>query len=312
MGTSFHIKVVADRNALDVDALRRDLRQVFAEITGQMSTYDENSEVSRFNRAPAGEWFAVSAPTARVAALALEMSRTTNGALDVTVAPLVRLWHFGAPTERDGRAPQQLKPPSPEAIERARKLVGYEKLKVRIDPAALQKSVEGLTIDLSTIAGGYVVDRVAEMLDRRGIENYMVEVGGEVRTRGQRADGQSWRIAIERPARNQREILRAVTLRDAALTTSGDYRNYFEFDGRRYSHIIDPKTGWPIEHELGSVSVLADECMTADAWDTALLILGPERGFELAEQHDIAALFVPPAGSDAAVRATSSWRERVE
>lgn len=309
MGTTFHVKYVVEEAPVDQGRIRDAMDRAFEEVNRQMSNYRDDSEVSRFNRAPAGEWFPVSAPTARIGAVAQEISRATDGALDVTVGPLVKLWHFGPPPADEKRGAVELVPPAPEEIEAARHVVGWEKFHVRQDPPAFKKEVDGLAVDLSTIAGGYVVDRIAEVLDEHGLANYMVEVGGEVRTRGRRADGNPWRIAIERPARNRRELYAAVELRDAALTTSGDYRNYFEFEGRRYSHIIDPKTGWPIERELGSVSVVADTCLMADAWDTALLILGPEKGLACAEKHGVAALFLPAAPGQPA-RASRDWKKQ--
>ena len=314
MGTTYHVKFVRAAATESLANLQKDIDAALDEINRQMSTYRDDSEVSRFNHARAGAWFPVSPATAAVAAAALDVSRKTDGALDVTVGHLVRLWHFGPPVDPAGNSAAQLKPPTDEAIRKAQSLVGYKRMEVRLDPPALKKHVDGLEIDLSSVAGGYVVDRVAELLLEKGIGDFMVEVGCEIRTGGRRADGKPWRIAIERPLRNRRELLTAIPLTDAALSTSGDYRNYFEFDGHRYSHIIDPATGWPIEHKLASVSVMADTCMEADAWDTALLVLGPDRGFDCAEKNGIAALFLSPAaGTDQDdVRATSAWKTRVD
>jgi FAD:protein FMN transferase len=314
MGTTYHVKFVSPEPPESSAELQKRMESALEEINRQMSTYRRDSEISRFNRAVSDEWFGVSPATATVAATALELSRKTDGALDVTVGPLVRLWHFGPPMESNRETLAQLEPPGKGAIQQARARVGYDHLEVRLNPPALKKRIDRLEIDLSSVAGGYAVDRVAALLIAQGIDDFMVEIGGELRTGGRRADGKLWRIAIERPVRNRRDLLATVPLSDAALATSGDYRNYFEYEGRRYSHIIDPTTGWPIEQALASVSVVAGTCMTADAWDTALLVLGPERGFDCAEKHDVAALFVSRDGSGDAdqdeVRATSAWVAR--
>ncbi len=253
-----------------------------------MSTYRDDSELSRFNRAAADEWFAVSSATAEVVAAAQEISRKTHGALDVTVGPLVRLWHFGP--EKVSNARNRFEPPSEAALQSARKLVGYEKLQVRNDPPALRKLTNGLEVDLSSIAPGYAVDQVAALLGQHEVKNFIVEIGGEIRAAGRRDDDKPWRVAIERPLVKRREMYAALEIEDAAISTAGDYRKFFAHDGKRYSHIIDPGTGRPVVHGLASVTVAADTCLEADGWDTALLVMGHERGFEYAEQNSIAAL----------------------
>ncbi len=180
-------------------------------------------------------------------------------------------------------------------------------------PPALRKQIAGLEVDLSSIASGYTIDRLAELLLARGITNSMVELGGEVRAAGRREDGTPWRVAIERPIVEKYEMQAAVPLVNATLATAGGTHKFFEYGGRRYSHIIDPATGRPVEHALASVTVAADTCLDADGWDTPLLVLGPERGFECAEQNGIAALFIshPDADDGAdAVRTTTAWRKR--
>jgi FAD:protein FMN transferase len=308
MGTAYHVRLVAPESAaVELKLLQRDVQSLLAEVDRQMSTYREDSELSRFNRAAAGQWFAVSQSTADVVAAAQEISRKTDGALDATVGPLVHLWHFG-PKEA-ANVDATFGPPSESLLEMARKHVGYEKLEVRTNPPTLRKQTSGLQVDLSSIAPGHAVDRMAALLVARGIESFMVEIGGEIRAAGRRGDGQPWRVAIERPLVDRRELQIALPLTDAAISTAGDYRKFFEFEGRRYSHIIDPATGRPVEHALGSVTVVADTCIEADGWDTALLVMGPERGFEFAEQNGIAALFIQ-RGEPGDVRVTRAWRER--
>jgi len=287
MGTTYTVKIVRPRAGIpENDALHKAIEAELDTVDRAMSTYRDDSELSRFNASTSTDWFEVSPETAEVVALALRIGRASGGAYDVTVEPLVRLWNFGAhPSAADAV-------PSDEAIEKAMKLVGQEHLAVRFDPPALKKDLPGLRVDLSSIAKGDAVDRVAQLLDAGGCENYMVEVGGEVRARGHNASGRPWQIAIERPGDGPKQVYRVVPLAGRAMATSGDYRNYFERDGRRYSHLIDPRTGRPITHRLASATVLADDCAEADAWATALLILGPESGMKLAEQEGITTDFL--------------------
>jgi thiamine biosynthesis lipoprotein len=309
MGTTYQIKLITKEAAFDREQLHADVEQVLAEVDRQMSTYRPDSELSRFNRAPAGTWFSVSAATAEVVAAAREISEKTGGALDVTVGPLVQLWHHGPSHNRRGIRKPRLTPPTDADIAGARERVGYQKLEVRDRPPALRKLVEGLEVDLSSIAPGYTIDRLADLLSQRGIDNSMVEIGGEIRAAGRREDGKYWRVAVERPAAGPRELYMSLPLRDAAIATAGDYRKYFEFEGRRYSHVIDPATGRPMEHQLASVTVVADTCVAADGWDTPLLVLGPERGLECAEENDIAALFLSRGKDHETVRETQAWKE---
>ena len=211
----------------------------------------------------------------------MEVSRRTGGAFDPTVGPLVRLWNFGP-----GRHAMD-QTPSDEAIDAALAKVGYQKIETRLSPAAIKKADPQMELDLSGIAKGYAVDRVAELLNRLNVENYMVEVGGEVRTHGVNPDGQPWRIAIEKPDAEGRSIQQVIELADEAMATSGDYRNYFEVDGVRYSHLLDPTTGRPIRHRLASVSVRTPTCMEADALATGMIVLGPEKAEELAAKEGL-------------------------
>ncbi len=284
MGTTYHVKGV---DVGDPDELQQRIDRRLDEINGLMSTYVEDSEVSRFNRTPAGEWFAVSAETLSVVELGQAIARQSEGAFDMTVAPLVRLWSFGA-----GVQAGDFVPPAPADVQAALAIVGFDKLEVRSDPAALRKRVDGVQIDLSAIAKGYAVDQVAEVIQARGVTDFMVEIGGEVSAAGVRPDGRPWQIGIEAPDPETRRLETLIPLQDQALASSGDYRNFHEYRGKRYSHTIDPRTGWPVEHDLSAVSVVAANCTTADALATALLVLGREEGSIWAEQHDVDALFL--------------------
>jgi thiamine biosynthesis lipoprotein len=310
MGTTYHIKLKLAPESVDHATLQADVENVLAEIDRQMSTYRSDSELSRFNRAPGGAWFAVSPATAEVASAAQELSKKTDGALDVTVGPLVRQWHFGPTDAASQKAKRDFAPPTEKLLDEARKNVGYQKLAVRTDPPALRKDSDGLEVDLSSIAPGYAIDRLAELMVKRGIEDFLVEIGGEVRAAGWREDGQPWRVAIERPLTGGRAMHSSMPLVNSAIATAGDYRKFFEHQGRRYSHIIDPTTARPIEHAGASVTVVAETCMAADGWDTPLLVLGPQRGYECARKNGIAALFISREDGGHWVRETPAWQSR--
>jgi thiamine biosynthesis lipoprotein len=311
-GTTWHVKFVAPSANFDVQGLKGDIEAKLAEIDREMSTYRDDSEISRFNRSPAGEWFGMSRAVAEVVLKSREISEKSGGAQDITVGPLVNLWRLGPKDSASSGKKVAFTPPSDEAIEAARKRVGYKKLDARIDPPALRKQVEGLEVDLSSIASGYTIDRLGEIMRDHGVKNYMVELGGELCASGARPDGKPWRLAIERPLADKRELEAAVPLVDAAMATAGGSRHFFEYQGKRYSHIINPATGRPVEHTLASVTVAADKCLDADGWDTPLVVLGPDRGSEVAEQLGIAAMFVSHADGNKPddVKTTSAWRKR--
>ncbi|MBK5930111.1 FAD:protein FMN transferase ApbE [Halochromatium salexigens] len=288
MGTNYSVQIVEPSAALDRDALAEQINARLADITTLMSTYQPGSELSRFNNADVTEWFLVSPELEAVVEAAQAVSEASAGAFDVTVGPLVNLWGFGP-------SPRIEDLPSAGDIQAARARVGWRQLEVQAQPPALRKSRPDLYVDLSAIAKGYAVDQLAGLVESHGIVDYLVEIGGELRGRGVNGHGEPWRIAIERPDAGQRAVFQVVALRDLGMATSGDYRNFVEIDGQRYSHTIDPATGRPVGHRLASVTVLADDCMQADAWATALLVLGPERGLALAEQRGLAALFIEHA-----------------
>ena len=231
------------------------------------------------------EPFAVSSETFQVLLGAEEISLLTEGAFDVTAAPLIDLWGFG-PMQPPDTVPAE------EAISRARDRMGYQKLVLDADSLTIRKLDPRLRCDLSAIAKGYAVDLVAEALAREGIADYIVEVGGEVRTGGKNDAGDAWRIAIERPVPGEQVIQRIVPLSGMAMATSGGYRNFYEREGTRYTHTIDPRTGRPVTHDLASVTVVDELCVRADGLATGLLVLGPEEAYSLAVEHDLAALFL--------------------
>ena len=288
MGTTWQVKLPTLPERTSRDELQAAIERRLERVNDQMSTYRPDSELSRFNRHEGTDWFEVSADTARVVSAAQQISALTGGAFDVTVGPLVNLWDFG-PDERDARVPSE------EELAATRERIGYEMLEVRDDPPALRKSQPDLYVDLSAIAKGFGVDQIAVHLENLGTDSYFIEVGGEIRTRGKKPDGTPWRIGIEAPAATRLDAQaaqRVLELGGRAVATSGDYRNYWEKDGQRFSHTIDPRTGRPVGHELASVTVVSDDCMTADGWATALMVLGPEDAYNSAMKQDLAALFI--------------------
>lgn len=289
MGTTWSV-VLHPAAAIGAAELKLQLQQRLDHINAQMSTYDPASEVSRFNRQTAPDWFGLSDESFQVIKLAQVISALTDGAFDITVGPLVDLWGFGAVEENQA-------PPADNRLQEALAAVGYEKLRLRDHPPAISKQVPPLHINLSAIAKGYAVDALAEHLDQLQIWNYLVEVGGEMKMAGHRDDGNPWRVAIEKPLEGVRAVETVFPLTDIALATSGNYRNYYEVDGQRYGHTIDPVSGRPIRHKLASVTVLDPSCARADALATALMVMGEERGKQFCREHNIAAYFLIHAGT---------------
>ncbi len=285
MGTWYNVKVSRPPQELTAEQLQSGVDARLEEINRGMSTYLPESEISQFNRFRGEDWFEVSLDTVTVVAAALDASERTNGAFDVTVGPLVNLWSFG-PEDQPERVPTD------DEIADARAAVGFRRVEARRQPPALRKTLPDAYVDLSGIAKGFAADAVAELLQQRGATRFMVEIGGEVRTGGRKDDGTPWRIGIERPASAMRDYDQVVELEHCALATSGDYRNYFERDGRRYSHTIDPRTGCPVEHKLASVSVIATDCMFADAMATALTVMGPDDAYQHAQENDLDVLLI--------------------
>jgi thiamine biosynthesis lipoprotein len=291
MGTYYRVILDAQPAGMTEEDVQVVVESPLERVDALMSTYKKDSEVSRFNRSRETDWFPVSRETAIVVAEALRVFEESEGAFDITVGPLVDLWGFGPSKSRD-----QI--PSPEKIAGLLEIIGSRHLQVRLDPPALKKDLGTLQIDLSGIAKGFAVDAIAEELEDLGVTNYLVDVGGEMRAGGEKENGQPWKIAIERPSAGQRSIQSTLALQDRALATSGDYRNFFVVEGRRYSHEIDPRKGQPIQHPLVSVSVLDSSCMRADAWATALIILGPVEGRALAEKAGLPTVLIVRDGAD--------------
>ena len=282
MGTIYTVRIVGPVH--EPEAFQGEIDRRLEEINDQMSTWRPDSELSRFNRYRESDWFPVSPATATVIAESLRISVATDGAFDVTVGPLVNLWQFGPETTAF--------PPREFKLEEVRALVGYELLQVRLDPPAVRKLHPECYVDLSAIAKGFGVDEIARLCDARGYRSYLVEIGGEVRTLGEKEAGIPWAVGIEAPRIDRRSLQRKLDVSGRSLATSGDYRNFREFDGRTISHTIDPRTGRPAQHGLASVTVLAETCMEADALATALMVLGPQEAYDWSVAHDLAALLI--------------------
>jgi len=304
MGTSYAVKLYDTDGDTDADALQPQIDDLLEGINDQMSTWRPASELSQFNKSRDSSWFPVSAELAYVVEAAASISALSGGAFDVTVGPIVNLWGFG-PERSDAR------PPSEKNIERAMERVGYRQLAVRASPSALRKQHPGVTVDLSAIAKGFAVDELARLLDARHIPSYPVEIGGELRARGSKPDGSPWKVAIERPLAGERSVQSVVTLYDRSIATSGDYRNYVEKGGKRYSHTINPRTGRPIAHGLASVSVITTSAMRADALATAIMVMGPEEGYRLAEQEALAVQLIIRCGDGFRVLATPQFESHL-
>ena len=281
MGTTYNIKVVGEN--VDTAKLQQGIDEQLKQLNQEMSTYIADSELSQFNQSISLESTKVSKGLARVIKEAIRLGELSNGALDVTVGPLVNLWGFG-PEYR----PETV--PSNELLASTRARIGLDKL--TFENGMLAKTIPDLYVDLSTIAKGYGVDLVAEFIEMNGINDYLVEIGGEMRLKGFKHTGELWHVAIEKPLSTERAVHQIIVPKDNAVATSGDYRIYFEADGQRFSHIIDPETGKPISHKLVSVTVIHPSSMTADGLSTAMMVMGEEKALAFAKENDLAVYII--------------------
>lgn len=289
-GTRWNLTYLPVPDGPDEARVRAVLDEAFGVVNRSMNTYDPDSLISRFNRLPPGETIEVDWDFAFVLTTALSIGRWTGGAYDVTVSPLSAAWGFAD----DG--PNTV--PSPEVLAAALARVGPEHLDWQPDTRLLGKRREGVALDFSSIAKGYGVDLGADALEALGLTDFMFEIGGEIRLRGQSPRGDRWRIAVERPEAGAGRVQAAIEATDTGIATSGDYRNYFEADGVRYSHLIDPRTGYPIRHDLVSVTVIDPSTALADAWATALIVMGSDAALALAEERGLAVYALRRKGDD--------------
>lgn len=283
MGTYYSVKYLEQDGLPSSELIKAQIERRLSQVNNEMSTYQKDSELSLFNQTKKSAPFLISKNTKKVIEEAIRLNQLSKGALDITVGPLVNLWGFGP----EGR-PNKI--PSKQDIETRRAQTGIEYLK--LDGNSLVKTNPDLYVDLSSIAKGFGVDFIADYLSSLAINNYLVDIGGELQLKGVNASGQPWKIAIEKPISGEQSVQEIIAPKDMAIATSGDYRNYFEQEGVRYSHTIDPKTAKPIAHRLVSVTVLDESCMTADGLATAFMVMGPEKALELANKENIPAFLI--------------------
>jgi thiamine biosynthesis lipoprotein len=286
MGTTYDVTVTHRPDGIRRSDLESTIDAVLADINRHLSTYDPSSEISRLNANSSTDWIPVSTVLLDAVTQSAQVSRATNGAFDVTVGPIVKAWGFGS------AADDATEPPAREPLERLRAAAGHDKLEARVDPPALRKSVPALEIDVDGIAPGIAVDRIVERFEALGVRDYLVELGGEVRARGLSPAGRAWRVAVEAPVAGERRPHALLEIDGFAVSTSGDYRDFRETAGRRVSHTIDPRTAAPVTHRLTSVTVVHASTAMADAFSTALMVLGPDEGMDVARRLGLAALFI--------------------
>jgi thiamine biosynthesis lipoprotein len=288
MGTTFAITIEGLSDALRLPEIESTIKQRLVDINQIMSTYIPASEISQFNRSQTTAWRNVSKELLGIVQLAQSISEQSQGAFDITVGPAVNLWKFGPKSEENSTDRSGI--PTADDVAQVLKHIGYQQLHTRENPPGLKKDDPQLQLDLSAIAKGYAVDQIIELLAARQLDiQYMVEIGGEIRTVSHaqnRNNRRTWRLGIQDPSGEAGTSKRIVAVNNQAIATSGDYVNYYEIKGVRYSHTIDPTTAKPVQHQLASTVVITDTCAAADAWATALLVLGPKRAYDIANQHD--------------------------
>lgn len=302
MGTTYNITLVAPPDGIDLESLQVLIQDRLEHVDKLASTYRSDSELSRFNAEASTDWVRVLPEFCRMVSAANDISFMTQGAFDITVGPLVNLWGFG-PQNREGELP------TAEEVAVAKAHVGYQQLETDCDHSVMRKSSANIYIDLSGWAKGYAVDLISKLLDAQKLQNYLVEIGGELRLKGHNAARKKFSIAIEKPLLNNEIAHDIVMLSDTSVATSGDYRNFFEEDGRRYSHTIDPRTGYPVNHTLTGVTVVSTQSAYADAVATAFLVLGPEDGLALAEKLRIAAYFLVKTDNGIEEKSSSQFEQ---
>ena len=291
MGTFWRVSLAGvspDRK----EKLQKQVQEQLDNDDRELSTWKPESVLSRFNRYRGNEPQPVSDNMADIVTLSLRIGQKTHGEMDITVGPLVNLWGFG-PDKQPVRIPSQAR------IDAARALTGLQHLRViqRREGAYLQKDLPDLYVDLSTVGEGFATDHLARLMEQEGINNYLVSVGGAVLTRGKNPQGKPWRVAIQKPTDKENAVQALVDLQGHGISTSGSYRNYYELDGQRLSHIIDPETGRPIQHRLVSATVIATTAMEADGWDTGLMVLGEEKAKALALREHLAVFLIIRQGN---------------
>lgn len=302
MGTFYRVSVVGLDKSREPE-LRQQIEAQLAEDDHQLSTYKDDSVLSIFNQYKGSVPQPISSGMADAIVTSLRIGQKTAGAMDITVGPLVNLWGFG-PNKEPVKMPTQAK------IDRAKAEVGLQHLKViqRSDGQYLQKDLPGLYVDLSTVGEGYATDHLARLVEANGISDYLVSVGGAVVSRGKNPEGKPWQVAIQKPTDKENAVQAIVDLQGMGISTSGSYRNYYELDGKRLSHIIDPATGRPITHKLVSATVIAPTALEADGWDTGLMVLGTDKALALAEKEHLAVYLITKEGDGFKTNMTQQFK----
>ncbi|KQV13178.1 thiamine biosynthesis protein ApbE [Pseudomonas sp. Root329] len=297
MGSRYSIQYVRHSSTPGPKAVQVEVEKILAEVDQQMSTYRSDSDIERFNDLPANHCQKMPEPILELVRVGEQLSSQSEGSYDLTVEPLLNLWGFG-PQGREEKVP------TVEALAEVRQRVGHAHLRIDGDQLCKDAAVE---VDFNSIAAGYAVDTIAARLEAMGIHNYLAEATGELKAAGKKLDGSPWRVALEEPRDDQQVAERIIAVDGYGVSTSGDYRNYFEQDGRRYSHTFDARTGAPVLHTLASVTVIHPSALMADGLSTLLLILGPERGWDYAQTHDIGAFFVIRADTGFVTRTNQAF-----
>ncbi len=288
-GTTYHISFWSSQKNVDSNSLQKLVDEELKRLDEQLSNYRDDSTIEKFNAANSTKSQEVSAEIVGLVEKTRLVSETTKGCYDLTTKPLFDLWGFKG---------ESLIQPSSADLQKTLSKVGLAQLET-LDTTHLRKKVPDLKVDLSSIGQGYSVSQIAAILEGQGVNNYLVEIGGELQTRGKKPDNSTWRVALEKPLSSERSMHKVVTINQVepfAITTAGTYRHFFDVNGRRYSHILNGKTGEPITHKTVSVTVFSDSATTSELWDTALLCVGREKGIEIANQAGIAALFIEENG----------------
>ncbi|MHC8343295.1 FAD:protein FMN transferase [Pseudomonas sp. RT6P73] len=297
MGSTYSIKYVHSTGLPAPEEVQAQVEKILADIDQQMSTYRSDSDIEVFNDLPANRCQKMPASILKLVRVGEQLSEQSEGSYDLTVEPLLNLWGFG-PQAREEKVP------AAQALAEVRQRVGYQHLRIDRDQLCKDAAVE---VDFNSIAAGYAVDAIAEKLEALGIHNFLAEVTGELKAAGKKLDGSAWKIALEEPRDDQQVAQKIIAVDGYGLSTSGDYRNYFQQGGKRYSHTFDARTGAPVSHTLASVTVINPSALMADGLSTLLLILGPERGWDYAEKHDIGAFFVIRADTGFVTRTNQAF-----
>ncbi|MFP4207486.1 MAG: FAD:protein FMN transferase [Wenzhouxiangella sp.] len=304
MGTYWMVRLGSAPDDLASDALQTQIEALLEQVNDEMSTYRPDALISRFNRGQGGTAFDLPPGFSRVVKEALYWAEQTDGAFDPTAGPLVNLWGFGP-------AGSEQAIPSAERIEQVKTVVGWTRLIYDANDSRLIQP-GGLYLDLSGIAKGWGVDVVAEHLLSTGIKDFLVDIGGELRVSGTRPDGEGWRVGIERPATDRREVVSVVEVSDLAIATSGNYRNFFEADGQHFSHLIDPRSGRPISHSTVSVTVATATATAADALATALSVMSIDEGWRFASERGLAVFWLLAEEQKLAERMTPAFEQLLD